>query len=311
MHPAAKFPLGRLAATPGALEAMEASGQALDFFLARHQAGDWGEVGEEDQRLNDQALSRRSQQHPSAGHAPAGLIPIHLARQDHPADWRLNLPGSRPRVRLGYLFVPQPVSYRLPGADRSVPSPPRPPTDSPSGASCLPRNVCRVCGPCLREIGGASGTTPTLAHRPRRRPMPAKAKRLLTATALLLAAACALTLPGSARAAERNEIISRGVYDGAWHGGKVVFSVERVDRDGCFSGTVHFDARSPWPDAKFDFAGQIGRGGALTVRRVKDGWNQVARTGVPQINGSCWVWKGQVSGDGLAAPAPFELHVPR
>jgi hypothetical protein len=29
-----KFPLGRLAATPGALEAMEASGQTPDFFLA-------------------------------------------------------------------------------------------------------------------------------------------------------------------------------------------------------------------------------------------------------------------------------------
>ena len=56
MQPAAKFPLGRLAATPGALEAMEASGQTPDFFLARHQSGDWGEVNEEDQQLNDEAL---------------------------------------------------------------------------------------------------------------------------------------------------------------------------------------------------------------------------------------------------------------
>ena len=52
----AKFPLGQLAATPGALEAMEASGQTPDFFLTRHQAGDWGEVNEEDRRLNDEAL---------------------------------------------------------------------------------------------------------------------------------------------------------------------------------------------------------------------------------------------------------------
>jgi hypothetical protein len=52
----AKFPLGRLAATPGSLEALEASGQTPDFFLARHQAGDWGEVNEEDRRLNDDAL---------------------------------------------------------------------------------------------------------------------------------------------------------------------------------------------------------------------------------------------------------------
>jgi hypothetical protein len=56
MHTAAKFPLGRLAATPGALEAMKASGQTSEFFIARHGAGDWGEVNEEDQGLNDEAL---------------------------------------------------------------------------------------------------------------------------------------------------------------------------------------------------------------------------------------------------------------
>jgi hypothetical protein len=53
----AKFPLGRLAATPGALEAMEASGQTAEFFFARHASGDWGEVNEEDQKLNDEALA--------------------------------------------------------------------------------------------------------------------------------------------------------------------------------------------------------------------------------------------------------------
>jgi hypothetical protein len=56
MRLAAKFLLGRLAATPGALEALEASGQTPDSFLARHQAGDWGEINEEDRRLNDEAL---------------------------------------------------------------------------------------------------------------------------------------------------------------------------------------------------------------------------------------------------------------
>ena len=56
MKPAAKFPLGQTTATPGALEAMAASGQTPEFFLARHQSGDWGEVNEEDQQLNDEAL---------------------------------------------------------------------------------------------------------------------------------------------------------------------------------------------------------------------------------------------------------------
>ena len=57
MRLAAKFPLGRLAATPGALEAMAASGQTADFFFARHAGGDYGEVNEEDRRLNDEALT--------------------------------------------------------------------------------------------------------------------------------------------------------------------------------------------------------------------------------------------------------------
>jgi len=56
MRLAARFPLGRLAATPGALEALEASGQTPDFFIAKHLAGDWGEVGAEGGQANDEAL---------------------------------------------------------------------------------------------------------------------------------------------------------------------------------------------------------------------------------------------------------------
>jgi len=54
--PQGKFSLGQLAATPGALSALEESGQTPDFFLSRHVAGDWGEVDGEDWALNDQAL---------------------------------------------------------------------------------------------------------------------------------------------------------------------------------------------------------------------------------------------------------------
>ena len=51
-----KFPLGQLAATPGALEALQETAQTPAEFLRRHAAGDWGEVSAEDKALNDQAL---------------------------------------------------------------------------------------------------------------------------------------------------------------------------------------------------------------------------------------------------------------
>ncbi len=55
---AALFGLGAVVATPGALEALEASGASPADLLARHVSGDWGELGAEDKRLNDQALLR-------------------------------------------------------------------------------------------------------------------------------------------------------------------------------------------------------------------------------------------------------------
>jgi hypothetical protein len=53
---ARKFSLGQLVATPGALEALDESGQTPDYFLQRHVTGDWGVVGVEDWQLNDEAL---------------------------------------------------------------------------------------------------------------------------------------------------------------------------------------------------------------------------------------------------------------
>jgi hypothetical protein len=50
------FALGRLLATPGALEAVGAAGQSPLGFLRRHARGDWGEVDPGDWDLNDLAL---------------------------------------------------------------------------------------------------------------------------------------------------------------------------------------------------------------------------------------------------------------
>jgi hypothetical protein len=52
-----KFSLGQVVATPGALEALQESGQAPLELIYRHSHGDWGEeLCEEDRQLNDQAL---------------------------------------------------------------------------------------------------------------------------------------------------------------------------------------------------------------------------------------------------------------
>lgn len=45
--------LGAIVATPGALRALEEAGQGSWEFLARHAAGDWGEVGPEDREENE------------------------------------------------------------------------------------------------------------------------------------------------------------------------------------------------------------------------------------------------------------------
>lgn len=51
-----KFRLGKLVATPGALDALTEAGQSPMDFLSRHVVGDWGHCCEEDQQANEDAL---------------------------------------------------------------------------------------------------------------------------------------------------------------------------------------------------------------------------------------------------------------
>jgi hypothetical protein len=51
-----RFSLGQMLATPGALAALQRAHQTPTEFLLRHSRGDWGDVCDEDKRLNDQSL---------------------------------------------------------------------------------------------------------------------------------------------------------------------------------------------------------------------------------------------------------------
>ncbi len=50
------FPLGRVVATPGAIEALAKAGQNPWMFLHRHQFGDWGDMDPHDIQENERAL---------------------------------------------------------------------------------------------------------------------------------------------------------------------------------------------------------------------------------------------------------------
>jgi hypothetical protein len=52
----ARFPFGQVAATPGALQALEEAREVPATFLDRHITGDWGELDEYDRLENESSL---------------------------------------------------------------------------------------------------------------------------------------------------------------------------------------------------------------------------------------------------------------
>ena len=50
------FPLGHLAITPGAMEALANANISADSIIQRHVLGDWGDVSEQDKKVNDLAV---------------------------------------------------------------------------------------------------------------------------------------------------------------------------------------------------------------------------------------------------------------
>jgi hypothetical protein len=50
------FPLGHLAITPGAIEALSKTNISADSIIQRHVLGDWGDVAQTDRKSNDLAV---------------------------------------------------------------------------------------------------------------------------------------------------------------------------------------------------------------------------------------------------------------
>jgi hypothetical protein len=49
-------PLGRVVATPGALQLLDESGDDPLYYLSRHRSGDWGDLDTYDHKKNELAL---------------------------------------------------------------------------------------------------------------------------------------------------------------------------------------------------------------------------------------------------------------
>lgn len=55
-NPERHVELGHVVSTPGALDALQATGMTFVDLLSRHARGDWGEMDAPDRRANDRAL---------------------------------------------------------------------------------------------------------------------------------------------------------------------------------------------------------------------------------------------------------------
>jgi len=105
--------------------------------------------------------------------------------------------------------------------------------------------------------------------------------------------------------------IKKGVYNGVWQDLKMKLTIEKGPDKGKFSGIIHMDKKSAFPDLKIDFKGEIGKGGELIIHRINDEWKQEVKTGAPRRDGNYWVWKGKFTGPGTTKTQSFEVRIPR
>jgi hypothetical protein len=97
----ARFSLGRVVATPGALEALAEAGQSAIEFIRRHQSGDWGCLSDEDKRENEFSVDKELRIF-SAYHTAKGEKIWIITEADRSVTTVL-LPSGAPRQIVQYL----------------------------------------------------------------------------------------------------------------------------------------------------------------------------------------------------------------
>jgi hypothetical protein len=84
---AARFDLGVVVATPGALELLRRYDKSPDEYLDRHVSGDWGDLGAYDWQANDQALQQGTRLFSAYAVSPLNTLWIIIM-------WNVQSPGS-------------------------------------------------------------------------------------------------------------------------------------------------------------------------------------------------------------------------
>jgi hypothetical protein len=91
MQPEPLFPLGQIVATPAALESVP--NDDILMALGRHQAGDWGDMDDEDKQANNDALVSGARLF-SAYHTLAGVKFWVITEADARASTTVLLPDD-------------------------------------------------------------------------------------------------------------------------------------------------------------------------------------------------------------------------
>ena len=137
--------------------------------------------------------------------------------------------------------------------------------------------------------------------------MLAQIKRRMVVLASVAVTLAFFALPGVASAEGEHSVVRPGVYEGLWHGDNVQIIIDKVNRDGTFSGEIHFDPNGRWGDVRSEFTARLGKHDELTMSRPDSA--QISESREPRLDGRMLVWKGTTLLQDNTRH-PFELRIP-